>query len=572
MVAALVVALSNTFFVASADVSNGARLAMYSKPAVVRVIDGISGEYSLTTPDNQSHTFSVSHINAGSGVIVDASGYIATNAHLVNTTHDGEEKAKSLLQSELVSQVMATYKVPPPTSARAADDTLFSLLGQAMTINYIRNQSKLNWYKVYHHVIIGDGSVLPFEIKQYVESDDQGKDIAILKIDLKNAPILLFGDSDKLQLQEHVTQLGYSGAGDTFAIAALNSKSALEATLTEGQLSGRRVDQNSAPLLQVTAPATLGISGGPCLNDQSEVVGLLSLRSDTTKAEAAHDLLVVPANTISKYLKTSAVTNELGPVDKVYREGLDLYWSAKYKNAIPKFEEVQRLFPQHSEVGKLISSSQQGIADGKDKSDFGAGMVVGGLLVTVVFIGLVVVGSLILFLILRRRQPGLAHLYRHHSGASRPADLQIETPIALPAENEIGTTPADGLVFLCYARVDEEFALALAKAIKERGISVWVDQWNIEPSADWDRSIDHALYRCERLLIVLSPASVASEEVRAELRTALEEKKRVVPVLYQECELPRRLRLIQHFDFTDSRPDDDALLGRLVSSLTRSKS
>jgi len=147
------------------------------------------------------------------------------------------------------------------------------------------------------------------------------------------------------------------------------------------------------------------------------------------------------------------------------------------------------------------------------------------------------------------------------------ADLYAHNAEYFAAERQSRTSAPGGLVFLCYARADGEFALELARALKERSVNIWVDQWSIEGSNDWDKSIEHALYECERLLIVLSPASVASEEVRGELRTAFDEGKPVVPVLYKKCKIHRRLRLIQHFDFTNSRPDDELMISRLVSSL-----
>jgi formylglycine-generating enzyme required for sulfatase activity len=122
-------------------------------------------------------------------------------------------------------------------------------------------------------------------------------------------------------------------------------------------------------------------------------------------------------------------------------------------------------------------------------------------------------------------------------------------------------------VFICYARKDEDFVLKLAANLKQRGVPVWLDQWDIPPSADWDLTIDDALYDCARFLIVLSPAARASREVRGELRTALDENKPIVPVLYQACRVPRQLRLIQHVDFTSSGPDDEALLGQVLRAL-----
>ncbi len=122
-------------------------------------------------------------------------------------------------------------------------------------------------------------------------------------------------------------------------------------------------------------------------------------------------------------------------------------------------------------------------------------------------------------------------------------------------------------VFLCYARADQQFALLLAETLKDHDVPMWVDQWDIPFGANWDRTIDNALYGCARFLIILSPAAVESDEVQAELRTALDEKKRIIPVLYQECQIPRQLRVIQRTDFTSREPDDAEAIAELLPSL-----
>jgi tetratricopeptide (TPR) repeat protein len=120
--------------------------------------------------------------------------------------------------------------------------------------------------------------------------------------------------------------------------------------------------------------------------------------------------------------------------------------------------------------------------------------------------------------------------------------------------------------FVCYARADQEFVLRIARALKERGFSVWLDQWNIPLGADWDQSIDDALRECGRLIIVLSPAATKSPEVRGELRTALNAGKPILPVLHRQCKIPRQLQLIQHVDLTHG-PDDEEAFRRLETAL-----
>jgi hypothetical protein len=123
------------------------------------------------------------------------------------------------------------------------------------------------------------------------------------------------------------------------------------------------------------------------------------------------------------------------------------------------------------------------------------------------------------------------------------------------------TTSTDH-VFVCYAREDESFVLKLARNLKERGAPVWLDQWDIPAGVNWNQSIDDMLYDCAQFLIVLSTAAVNSTEVHGELRVALNEKKPVVPVLYQECRIPRQLLVIQHVDLTSRGPTTKRVLRR----------
>jgi len=81
--------------------------------------------------------------------------------------------------------------------------------------------------------------------------------------------------------------------------------------------------------------------------------------------------------------------------------------------------------------------------------------------------------------------------------------------------------------------------------LKERKINVWLDQWHISAGVDWNMEVENALYECSEFLIILSPSSVKSFEVRGELRTAIDEKKHIIPILYQSCRIPRQLKLYE---------------------------
>ena len=168
-------------------------------------------------------------------------------------------------------------------------------------------------------------------------------------------------------------------------------------------MSAKKNAQDGAPVLQVSAPSTHGNSGGPVLNDKGEVVGMLTFRGDTVNGQEVQGFnFVIPSSTMKEFIKQAGTDNEEGLVDKRYREGLELYWDGSYTKAIQKFEEVARLYPQHSETARLIRDSQQSIAEGKEKSGFGGLLLLGVL----GLIGIIIVGGVIGFVVMRsKKQP-----------------------------------------------------------------------------------------------------------------------------------------------------------------------
>lgn len=345
-------------------VSEGQRMALYTKPSVVRILDGYVG--TAYWPNN-GKLYTVSYVGSGSGAIIDANGYIATNAHVTDLTHQGEDKGKELLFIEFVKQLAADYGRNPR-----------EILNSASALYQIRNRFEPRDFRHLHHVILPDGSVFPFEIKAFGAPVGEGKDVSIIKIEIKNAPVLKVGESDKVQLQDHVTVYGYPAAADT---AVLDQKSQLEASITDGKVSAKKNSSDGAPILQISAPATHGNSGGPVLNDKGEIVGLLTFRGDTVNGQEVQGFnFVVSSSTVLEFVKQAGATaNKESAVDKEYRAGLELYWDGKYTAAMKKFETVRSLFAQHSEADHLIRDSQQAIAEGKEKSG-GLGLVIGGLL------------------------------------------------------------------------------------------------------------------------------------------------------------------------------------------------
>src|ERR1044071_8538768 len=278
---------------------------MFSKPAVVRIYDGYLG--NVYWP-RLSKTYQCVAVGSGSGSFIDPNGYIATNAHVTDTTHQGDDKGKEKVFIEFVKQLAADNNIHPN-----------QILQNAPLLNEVYQTCQFQELRHIHHVITPDGSVFPFEIKAFGAPVGQGKDVSIIKIEIKNAPILKIGNSDKVQLQDHITVFGYPGAADT---GLLDQKSFVEASITDGKVSARKNAQDGAPILQISAPTTHGNSGGPVVNDKGEIVGMLTFRGDTVNGQEVQGFnFIIPSSTMMEFIKQAGTDNEEGVVNRDYREG-----------------------------------------------------------------------------------------------------------------------------------------------------------------------------------------------------------------------------------------------------------
>jgi len=104
--------------------------------------------------------------------------------------------------------------------------------------------------------------------------------------------------------------------------------------------------------------------------------------------------------------------------------------------------------------------------------------------------------------------------------------------------------------FVSYSRDDLDFVRRLVLDLKQAGASVWMDKLDIRAGQLWDNAIEDAVNRCSRILLILSPASVSSAEVMAEVALAMDEQKEIIPVLFRACRIPFRLRRIEYVDLS----------------------
>jgi TIR domain len=76
-------------------------------------------------------------------------------------------------------------------------------------------------------------------------------------------------------------------------------------------------------------------------------------------------------------------------------------------------------------------------------------------------------------------------------------------------------------VFISYSHSDEVFERRLAQDLEHAGITVWVDQDDLQPGTpNWDQAIRESLSRSFAFVLVASPTSMRSLAVHGELAVA----------------------------------------------------
>ena len=139
--------------------------------------------------------------------------------------------------------------------------------------------------------VIGDARRIKVEtsdgkVEEVTEvfATDVHLDLAILRIARKDLKPLPLGDSDKMRQGERIVAMG--------------NPEGLTHSVVEGVISEPRRDIDGLPMIQVAVPIERGNSGGPLLDRQGTVLGLLTMKSLRTENLG----FATPVNELKKLL------------------------------------------------------------------------------------------------------------------------------------------------------------------------------------------------------------------------------------------------------------------------------
>ena len=229
-----------------------------AEPAVVQVSSGCTAQIPFNY-QGRTKIYKVSTGGSGSGFFINSDGYIVTNAHVVETNKNFQ-KCRKILWQNYIKKIAKDFGVDPK-----------KFLSNPQALQEIENNFRNADIKQINDVMLPNGDKLPFDIKAYSARVGAGNDVAVIKVQIRNAPTLKLADSEQVKIQDKILAVGYPylQIGDL-----LDKKSAQEATFNEGKISSRKRLANGSTVLQFDANVTHGNSGGPVFNEQGKVIGI----------------------------------------------------------------------------------------------------------------------------------------------------------------------------------------------------------------------------------------------------------------------------------------------------------
>ncbi len=133
-------------------------------------------------------------------------------------------------------------------------------------------------------------------------------------------------------------------------------------------------------------------------------------------------------------------------------------------------------------------------------------------------------------------------------------------------------------IFLSHSNKDKPFVRRLASDLAKKGVSVWVDEAQLDIGDSLIQKIAEGIYKCDYVAAVISQNTVGSNWVQKELQLAMTreiEGKRilVLPILIDQCrdKMPFFLRDKVYADFTDESSYDTEFMKLLKAILRRSQ-
>jgi S1-C subfamily serine protease/rhodanese-related sulfurtransferase len=337
------------------------------KPAAVLITTEVRADVTLNCGRGPVAVTPPPFVETGTGWFVDGRGFIITNAHVVDpayrlpawVTHELKKKA---IDEACVVPVLTARGIMRGQRPDLEEEIRRAASTQALATAKVEAQSQIT-------AMLSNGTKLKADVKKFSPLllldnagkplPDSGRDLALLRVADGVYPAIGLSRRDP-QIGDPVHILGFPGV--VLSHELLNQSSTLDASATNGTVSGIKFDAIGQELVQTDASASHGNSGGPGVNNDAELVGVMvavTLSPSGGSIVQGFNFLI-PAKDVAKFLEGTEVTR---PGDSkfnpVWAAGIELFFGGRYKAAVAKLEEANKLVPNLVDVKRTLDEANR---------------------------------------------------------------------------------------------------------------------------------------------------------------------------------------------------------------------
>ncbi|MBW3568766.1 serine protease [Candidatus Parcubacteria bacterium] len=384
-----------------------------STPAVVKIYHLVCGTLKY---QGQAYGENTCDAAVGTGFLISKDGYIATSGHVV-VHHAADIMARELQANPfLLNKFAADAKFALNPAKGESNESAFlrKLYDLSEEQLKLENRREIILAALSDRPLIVDEDnpqkVFELPDSDYIKKAEvvatdyasqdlltlnstsnegfSAHDVALLKINAREAPVLALGDAAKVHQNDPITLVGFPYDADN----QLTANNIITPSVTNGNISSIRTTSGKiSRLFQSDADASQGNSGGPALNQKGQVIGIVTYRFKDDEAANAAKSYIREVNDLKELLKSrSIVLRTDSKATDHWQKGLELAGQNKYSQAVEQYRLTLQEYPAHRLARSYITQAEEAIKEGQDVKDppytllITIGAIIGGVSMIIV--------------------------------------------------------------------------------------------------------------------------------------------------------------------------------------------
>nr|BBH94136.1 hypothetical protein KTA_23350 [Thermogemmatispora argillosa] len=422
-----------------------------ARPAVVRIVTQMNGRLTVQFSAASSVTFpldggSYALAALGTGTFISAHGDILTADHVINPPHDD---ALNAVLIKAAAPDVATYynRTIARGQSLSADQMEQALLnGQFPSLpSYASPVSAVYLSTDYSGPLtanrLRDVPAMYFAQVDRIEQEsppDQ-RDIAIVHVNMEDTPSVQLGDSSAVQVQDNLTIIGFPGNADV----SMRPTDFLTSSVNRIFVSSIKTTDSGAQVIQVGGNVEQGDSGGPALDSQGHVVGIVSFGTPGGTS------FLQASNSARALIQNLHLNTDPGPFQRAWSQAFNDYASTApghWHRAAQEFAALAARYPAFKAVIPYLNYARQQAAHEQTATTTNQSEPVSLLLIGVAALGIAVIAVLAggTIFLLRRRRPAAAtptlSAASKTQGYGSPQGTPL-APVLYSSQTQAGTSP-----------------------------------------------------------------------------------------------------------------------------------